>query len=376
MISDIVVILGAESLEGQVRYGLIGTGMMGVEHLTNLAVTPGAVVTAIADPNDGSLAWARKALGEARAEGVAAFADPADLATSGLVDAVIVASPNHTHRNVLITLFGEGLHILCEKPLATTIPDAQWIVAQAKNSDRVFWTAMEYRYMPPVAAFIAQVHDGDIGALRMLSIREHRFPFLAKVGDWNRFNRNTGGTMVEKCCHFFDLMRLITRSEAVRVYCSGAMDVNHADELYGGERPDIIDNSYTTVDFANGTRAMLDLSMFAEGAANQEEITAVGDSGRLDVLIPEGAIVHSPRVGFMNPKRAARRVVETDATALAAGSHHGSTFYEHQRFIAAVCGEGAVEVTAHDGLMAVAIGAAAEISAREHRVVEMAELGF
>ena len=59
-------------------------------------------------------------------------------------------------------------------------------------------------------------------------------------------------------------------------------------------RPDIIDNSYTTVDFANGVRAMLDLSMFADGAENQEEIAAVGDEARLDVLIPEGAIVHSP----------------------------------------------------------------------------------
>jgi myo-inositol 2-dehydrogenase/D-chiro-inositol 1-dehydrogenase len=47
------------------------------------------------------------------------------------------------------------------------------------------------------------------GGIRMLTIREHRFPFLPKVGDWNRFNRNTGGTLVEKCCHFFDLMRLI-----------------------------------------------------------------------------------------------------------------------------------------------------------------------
>ncbi|PNB53342.1 oxidoreductase, partial [Pseudomonas sp. GW531-E2] len=91
--------------------------------------------------------------------------------------------------------------------------------------------------------------------------------------------------MVEKCCHFFDLMRLITGSEAVRVYCSGAMDVNHLAERYGGEPPDIIDNSYTTVDFANGVRALLDLSMFADGAENQEEITAVGDKARLDVLI-------------------------------------------------------------------------------------------
>ena len=357
----------------QVRYGLIGTGMMGVEHLRNLALIPGARVTAIADPVATSLGWARDALGN-NAEGVQAFDDAAALAASGLVDAVIVATPNHTHRAALEPLFDRELHILCEKPLATTIPDARWIVERAERSPRVFWTAMEYRYMPPAAAFIARVHEGRIGRLCMLSIREHRFPFLPKVGDWNRFAANTGGTMVEKCCHFFDLMRLIVGAEAVRVYCSGSMDVNHLDERYEGRAPDIIDNSFTTVDFANGVRAMLDLSMFAEGAANQEEMTAVGDQGRLDVLIPEGALVHSPRVPLRAPKQVTREVIGVDPVALAAGSHHGSTLYEHQRFIAAVRGEGQVEVTARDGMMAVAIGTAAEISAREKRVVAMAEL--
>lgn len=359
----------------QVRYGLVGAGMMGVEHINNLAITPGAVVTALADPTPSSIAWSRGALGE-HAAAVTTFDSADALAKSGLCDAVIVASPNYTHRAVLEPLFDAGLHILCEKPVATTIDDARWIVERAEGSDKVFWTAMEYRYMPPAAEFIREIHDGRIGRLQMLSIREHRFPFLNKVGDWNRFNRNTGGTMVEKCCHFFDLMRLITQSEAVRVYCSGAMDVNHVDERYDGERPDIIDNSYTTVDFANGVRAMLDLSMFADGAENQEEIAAVGDKARLEVLIPEGAIVYSPRVGFRNAKQVERRMIEVDEAALKAGSHHGSTFYEHQKFNAAVRGAGPVEVSAHDGLMAVAIGTAAEISAREHRVVTMAELGF
>jgi predicted dehydrogenase len=277
---------------------------------------------------------------------------------------------------VLEPLFDAGVAILCEKPLATTLEDARWVAERAAGHAAPFWTAMEYRYMPPVVEYIDQLRAGRIGRLQMLSIREHRFPFLKKIGDWNRFSRNTGGTMVEKCCHFFDLMRFITGAEAVRVYCSGAMDVNHLDERYDGARPDIIDNSYTVVDFANGVRAMLDLCMFAEGSENQEEITAVGDKARLDVLIPEGALVFSPRVGFRNPKRVERQVVEVDEAALKAGSHHGSTFYEHQKFIAAVRGEGPVEVTAADGLAAVAIGAAAEISARERRAVEMAELGF
>jgi myo-inositol 2-dehydrogenase/D-chiro-inositol 1-dehydrogenase len=220
------------------------------------------------------------------------------------------------------------------------------------------------------------VHDERMGPLRMLAIREHRYPFQVKFGDWNRFNENTGGTMVEKCCHFFDLMRLITQSEAVRVYCSGAMDVNHVDERYDGRKPDIIDNSYTVVDFANGVRAMLDLCMFADGAENEEEIMAVGDNARLEVLIPEGAILYSPRTGRKAAKQVERAVVPVDEVAMNAGAHFGSTLYEHQHFLAAVRGEGPVMVTAEDGLRAVAIGTAAEISAREGRAVDMAELGL
>jgi len=355
------------------RYGLVGSGMMGIEHIRNVAVTPGARIVALADPVASSLAAARAALG-AEAREVELFADSAALAKADL-DAVIVASPNHTHRAVLEPLFDAGLAILCEKPLATTIADARWIVDAATSSQGIFWTAMEYRYMPPAAAFIDQVHGGRVGRLRMLSIREHRFPFLVKVGDWNRFAANTGGTMVEKCCHFFDLMRFVTRSEAVRVHCSGGHDVNHLDEVYDGRTPDIIDNSFTTVDFADGTRAMLDLAMFAEGAIDQEEIVAVGDAARLDCRIPTGTLTYSPRTGFMQPKNVSTEHIAVDPVALAAGHHHGATYYEHQKFLRAVNGEGPVEVTADDGLRAVAIGTAAEISAREHRVVTMAELG-
>ncbi|GGE11875.1 oxidoreductase [Polymorphobacter glacialis] len=355
-----------------IRYGIVGSGMMALEHIANIALTPGAVVTALADPVASSLDRASAAVG---AE-VARFGDAAGLAASGLCDAVVVASPNFTHVQVLPPLMDAGLHILCEKPLATTIADARAVADAAAGYAPVFWTGMEYRFMPPVAEYVRQINDGRVGKLQMLSIREHRFPFLVKVGDWNRFSANTGGTMTEKCCHFFDLMRLIVGAEPVRVFCSGAMDVNHQDERYGGRKPDIIDNSFTTVEFANGVRAMLDLCMFADGAEQQEEIAATGDAARLECFIPAGEIVHSPRTGFMNPKQVTRALVHTDAAALAAGHHHGSTFYQHRAFTAAVRGEGPVIVTADDGLRAAAMGLAAEISAREHRVVEMSELGL
>ncbi|MFN3748922.1 MAG: Gfo/Idh/MocA family oxidoreductase, partial [Sphingorhabdus sp.] len=90
-----------------VRYGLVGSGMMGVEHIHNLAITPGAIVTALADPTESSLGWAKNALG-ADADGVQTFSNSAELAASGLCDAVIVASPNYTHREVLVPLFDAG----------------------------------------------------------------------------------------------------------------------------------------------------------------------------------------------------------------------------------------------------------------------------
>ncbi len=360
-------------MSGKVRFGLIGTGLMGLEHIANLALLPEAEVVAVSDPTPKSLVWARQALG-ARAGEVKYYADGTEMVRAEKLDAVIISSPNYTHHDVLDPLFDTDLHILCEKPLCTTVADAARTAERAARHKGVFWTGMEYRFMPPVTRFIEEVREGAVGKLVMLSLREHRFPFLPKVGDWNRFSRNTGGTMVEKCCHFFDLMRAIVGAEAVRVYCSGAMDVNHQDERYDGEKPDIIDNSYTVVDFADGQRAMLDLSMFAEGVENQEEISAVGDKARLDVLIPAGELVYSPRVPFGTQKTVERRSVAVDETVLAAGHHHGATYFQHRAFLDAILRGGPTLVTAKDGYEAVRIGAAAELSAREKRVVELSEL--
>jgi myo-inositol 2-dehydrogenase/D-chiro-inositol 1-dehydrogenase len=211
------------------------------------------------------------------------------------------------------------------------------------------------------------------GGTKMLTIREHRFPFLEKVGDWNRFNVNTGGTLVEKCCHFFDLMRLALGSDPVRVMASAGQAVNHLDEVYDGQVSDIWDSGYVIVDFASGARAMLELCMFAEGARYQEEISAVGPNGKVEVFVPGpgrfwpehlgdppiARLVESPR----NPMGPIEHEIVVDPALLSAGDHNGSTFYQHQRFVAAVRGEGPLDVSLQDGVWAVRIGQAAQQSA-------------
>lgn len=357
-----------------IRYGLIGAGMMGREHLRNIAITPGSRITAIADPEAQSRALAGEFVPES-----AQFFDTVDaLLASKSVDALVIATPNDTHADVLARILDRGLSlpILLEKPACTSAEQLAWMSTALSGYAAPLWIGMEYRYMPPVTELLEEVRKGTVGDLKMIALREHRFPFKGKVGNWNRYAARTGGTLVEKCCHFFDLMRLIAGDEAVRVYASAGIDVNHADERReDGERPDIIDNAFVTVDFKSGVRASLDLCMFAEGALWQEEFAATGSLGRVECFVPgdrgHEAGRHSEiEISLREEKRQPeRRIVEVDSDVLHAGAHHGATFYAHRKFRQAILGAGPVEVTLEDGLKAVAIGLAAERSAREKRVV-------
>lgn len=358
------------------RYGLIGSGMMGREHIRNLNLLEGCVVTGITDPDVVMRASAVEASG-----GTAqAFTDYREMLSAGLCDALVIVSPNDTHHEILMDVLDTRLPILCEKPLCATSAHCREIIAKANGREAPVWVAMEYRYMPPVQRLLAEIAAGTVGTPRMMAIREHRFPFLHKVGNWNRFNTRTGGALVEKCCHFWDLMRLALNSDPVRVYASGGRDVNHADELYDGRVSDMIDNAFVTVDFENGARGMLDLCMFAEGSYWQEQIAVTGELARVEARVP-GPSRFSPdgrerasevEISHRATKEVNREEVEVDERILAAGDHHGSTYYQHQRFRDLVRGgKGEPEVSLQDGLWSVVVGEAAEESARTGQAIDL-----
>jgi predicted dehydrogenase len=354
--------------DAPLRYGILGTGMMGCEHIRNLALVPGVEVTAIADPDARSRAFGRLAVGR----DVEVYEDPRELLRRAPVDAVVIASPNHTHYELLRAAFETDKHVLVEKPLCTTVEDCLRVVNLAPRHRGLVWVGMEYRYMRPVARLVEEVHAGAVGRLWMLAIREHRFPFLPKVGDWNRFDRFTGGTLVEKCCHFFDLMNLIVRQRPLRVYASGGADVNHRDERYDGATPDILDNAFAVVDFDGGARALLDLCMFAEHSTHEMEIAATGDRGKAEAFVPAQRVVLTRR----DRNEPATIAFPLESSLAAAGTHHGSTFFEHVAFRDAIRQGGRPVVSVEDGALAVAMGVAGERSVRDGRPVELRELGF
>ena len=363
------------------HYGIIGCGMMGQEHLRNIALVPGAHVAAIVEPDAAMRARAAALAPDA------VFVDTIEaLLAHPDVNCLLIASPNDLHLGQLEAIAAiRPLPVLVEKPLFTDPADAPRLARLMRTYSAPVWVAMEYRYMPPVARLIADT-DAATGGIRMLTIREHRFPFLEKVGDWNRFNVRTGGTLVEKCCHFFDLMRHIAGCNPVRVMASGGQAANHLDERYEGRTPDIWDHAYVIVEFESGLRAMLELCMFAEGSRFQEEISAVGPMGKIECHVPGpgrfwpahlGAppvaqVIVSPR----EPRGPRLLEVPVDPALLAAGDHNGSTWYQHMRFAAVVRGEQAVEVSLADGWWAAAMGMAAQHSAAQGIAIDIAACGY
>jgi myo-inositol 2-dehydrogenase/D-chiro-inositol 1-dehydrogenase len=357
-----------------IRYGLIGSGMMGQEHIRNLELLDGVCVTAIADPDEGM-----RALSVETSGGTAKpYSDYKEMLSDDCCDAYVIVSPNDTHHAILQDLLDTQKPILCEKPLCTSSEDCRGVIAKAAKRSAPIWVAMEYRYMPPVQRLLKEINKGSVGRPHMMAIREHRFPFLEKIGDWNRFNIRTGGTLVEKCCHFWDLMRLTLNSDPVRIYASGGISVNHLDESYDGRVPDIIDNAFVTVDFANGTRGMLDLCMFAEGSYWQEVISVTGDKARIDACVPGPSRFSADKqeraaeitLAERESKTVVTELIEVDENILRAGDHHGATYFQHQKFRDMVLsGSTQPEVSLEDGLWSVLMGEAAEESVRSGQSV-------
>ena len=159
-----------------VKYGIIGCGMMGQEHLRNIALLPEVEATVIFEPDAGMRAAAAELAPKAK------FVDSeAGVLHDPDIDCLLVVSPNHEHlRQLECALDAPHRPILMEKPLFTQEDGAERIKQFAAQYSAPVWVAMEYRYMPPVAALIdnLDIHWGT----RMLTIREHRFRFWKRLG--------------------------------------------------------------------------------------------------------------------------------------------------------------------------------------------------
>ncbi len=359
------------------NFAVIGTGTIGLEHMRVTWLEGRARIAGVYDPAPNSVKNALTEYHRLTGETPKVYESIAAACADSSIDAYIICGPNHTHFETLRTVVKTNRAILLEKPMATTVADAAEIVRLADQASAPVQVGLQYRYK---AIYVEARHEAlerkSLGRIHQISMTEHRPPFLDKVNQWNKFSCYSGGTLVEKCCHYFDLMNLFADQRPARVFASGGKAVNFTDFQHDGKPADIADHAFVVVDFDNGVRANLNLNMFSPNF--YEELTLNGEQGRLsasesfDYLHGE---VTRQQVSVEHDERNASRVVKPRYPEfIEASGHHGSTYFEHLRFVDNIDGKETDAATVREGFWSIAVGAAAELSMKSGQPQELATL--
>jgi predicted dehydrogenase len=353
---------------------IIGTGTIGQEHMYVATLLGRARVHGIYDSQVQSMDSAEKNFKDYSDQSLIRYADLASACSDPEVDALMICTPNYTHADVLKVAMRSGKPIFLEKPMATTLVDADAIVKANDAYPSFIQIGLQYRYK---AQYIEAFHEvqqrTSVGVVKTISMSEYRPPFLDKVGQWNKFNQYSGGTLVEKCCHYFDLINLLADAMPVRVYASGGQAVNFLDFQKDGVPADIDDHAFVIIDYANGVRANFTLNMFCHDFT--EELVITGDRGRL--VANELFNVHQQQpskatiVLEKGEWGASKQTDVTYAREIEKSGHHGATYYEHVAFVDQLDGKACESATPVQGLWSMIVASAAQHSIKTQQAVDI-----
>ncbi len=353
---------------------VIGTGTIGQEHMYVATLLGRTRVHGIYDIQPQSMDSAEKNFKGYSEQPLIRYADLASACSDPEVDALLICTPNHTHADVLKVAMRSGKPIFLEKPMATTLADADAIVKANDAYPSFIQVGLQYRFKAQyLEAFYEVQQRQSVGVVKTISMSEYRPPFLDKVGQWNKFNQNSGGTLVEKCCHYFDLINLLANAMPLRVYASGGQAVNFLDFQKDGIPADIDDHAFVIIDYANGVRANFTLNMFCHDFT--EELVITGDRGRL--IANELFNVHQqqPSKATIALEKgewgASKQTDVTYAREIEKSGHHGATYYEHVAFADQLDGKKGEAATVVQGLWSIIVACAAQQSIETQQAVDI-----
>lgn len=189
------------------------------------------------------------------------------------LDAVIISTPNHLHTEIALEALDKGLHILCEKPLAHTLEDCKKIIDKSKKSSSVFQVGVELRHAPMMLDIKEMIEKSLIGQPKMIWCHEFRPPFRPGVNFWRHEKETSGGSLLEKNCHHFDLFNWFSHSRPVKVFAKGSNDTIYPNKT-------ILDRAWVIVEYENGLQANLGLCLFHP--FHRLEIGIIGTNGSIE----------------------------------------------------------------------------------------------
>ncbi|MDZ4095059.1 MAG: Gfo/Idh/MocA family oxidoreductase [Paracoccaceae bacterium] len=198
------------------------------------------------------------------------------------IEAVAIVTPNHMHAPVAREFLKRGIHVICDKPLTATLPEARALVKAAEKSGALFVLTHNYTGYPMVRQARAMVAAGDLGPIRVVQV-EYAQDWLAeplevsgqKQAEWRTDPARSGGggSTGDIGTHAYNLASFVTGLTLESL----AADLHR---FVPGRRLD--DNGHVMLRFQGGARGMLWCSQVAAGMENGLRLRVFGEKGGLD----------------------------------------------------------------------------------------------
>jgi predicted dehydrogenase len=341
-----------------IRVGIIGAGNRSRVHIAQIAALPDRCrITAVCDIE---IAKAEAALRKTGPD-VRPFSSHAEMLAAKVCDAVVIATPNYTHKQIAIDSLKAGCHVLCEKPMATTIADAKEIVDLVHAGKKVFAVGLQFRHAAIYRKVRELVASKAIGDLKYIWAEEFRGDWARLFTDpqenarrnWRYYQKLSGGTLLEKNCHDFDILGWVIGGKPIRVTAAGGNSVYRDRET--------LDHASVTVDYENGVQLALGVCMFSK--VQRDQTTLVGTEG----------IIEFPRGGNeLTIRRPKPKLDETLRFTEQTGDEYGhrGTRELHLDFLEAIRTGRAPLTDVKVGYEAMQVALAAEEGIRKHQVME------
>lgn len=290
-------------MEASLKVAVIGTGM-GRYHMQEFAELPNVKLAAVCDLNR---AEATRFAREYGADVV--VTDYHDLWAVPNLDAISIAVPNYLHAPIAIEALERGLHVLCEKPMATTLQDARRMVETAEAQNKRLMIGMSQRFKPESLALHGMVESGRLGEIyyaRGTWIRRRGTP-VVHFGSGGSMGRGTwfvkgeqsgGGALFDIGVHMYDLTWWLMGTPKPVAVSAASYAKLWVDEFARREIPfDVDELSSALVRFEDGASAFFDVS-WAANQDNEINVRVFGTEAGFQVYPP--VVYSEPRWGELH----------------------------------------------------------------------------
>ena len=210
-------------MTSHLRLGVVGYGNRGVIAPRAAELDGDSTVVAVADPSPYGHERARRDFGDAVVIG-----DTVDTLVDARVDAAFVTSPDHLHAEHVVALLEAGIPTFVDKPLATTLEDADRILDTAHRTGTRLYVGHNMRLMPVFTTMRNLIQDGVIGEVKAVWCRH----FIGDGGDrffkdWHADRTKVGSLLLQKASHDIDIIHMLSGGYASRVTGMGDQTLYH-----------------------------------------------------------------------------------------------------------------------------------------------------